>query len=404
MKKFIAYYFDSFKGLSKEVWWLALVTLINRAGTMVIPFLSIYLTESEGLKLSDVGWVMTAFGIGSMIGTWIGGKLTDRIGFYNVMRTSLFFTGIGFLLFQYIHGFWPICIAILLLTVVADIFRPAMFVALSSYSKKENKTRSVTLIRLAINLGFSAGPAIGGLIITTLGYSGLFWVDGITCIVATLIFSVVLHPRKAVEQESIVNDQPISVFSDKVFIAFFFAMVLYSFVFLQLFSTIPVYFRQEIALSELTIGILMGMNGLIIFLFEMPLIKYLESTRFSDYQLIIFGTILTVATFVFFNLFGHLGLGFIVLAVIVISIGEMIALPFSNSFALKRAALGNQGEYMATYALAFSVSHILAHNFSMQSAEYFGYEITWWMVTGIGFLCLGLLFFTIRYWHKDLEK
>ncbi len=81
--------------------------------------------------------------------------------------------------------------------VVADTFRPAMFVAMSVYSKPENKTRSVTLIRLAINLGFSAGPAIGGIIITTLGYSGLFWVDGITCILATLLLMKVLNPRVA---------------------------------------------------------------------------------------------------------------------------------------------------------------------------------------------------------------
>nr|WP_299035746.1 MFS transporter [uncultured Tenacibaculum sp.] len=83
---------------------------------------------------------------------------------------------------------------------VADTFRPAMFVALNTYSKPENKTRSVTLIRLAINLGFSAGPAVGGLIITSLGYSGLFWVDGVTCVLATLLLINVLHFKK--KQES----------------------------------------------------------------------------------------------------------------------------------------------------------------------------------------------------------
>ena len=71
-----------------------------------------------------------------------------------------------------------------------------MFVALSAYSKPENKTRSVTLIRLAINLGFSAGPALGGLIITSLSYRGLFWVDGITCILAVFYcYLMYLNPK-----------------------------------------------------------------------------------------------------------------------------------------------------------------------------------------------------------------
>ena len=82
-------YFDSFKGLSIEVWWLALITLINRAGTMVIPFLALYLTEDLHFTLTDVGLVMTAFGLGSVIGSWLGGKLTDKLGAYKIMVLSL---------------------------------------------------------------------------------------------------------------------------------------------------------------------------------------------------------------------------------------------------------------------------------------------------------------------------
>ena len=94
MKKLYFNYLATFKGLSKEVWWLALITLINRAGTMVIPFLSLYLTESLEFTLSNVGWIMSAFGLGSVVGSWLGGKLTDKIGYYKVMASSLFLSGI----------------------------------------------------------------------------------------------------------------------------------------------------------------------------------------------------------------------------------------------------------------------------------------------------------------------
>ena len=197
MKKLYTNYINTFKGLSKEVWWLALITFINRSGTMVIPFLSLYLTDDLSFSLKDVSWIMSCFGLGSVVGTWIGGKLTDSIGYYKVMVRSLLSTGILFIAMQFLDSFAGICIGIFLIMVVADTFRPAMFVAMSVYSKPENKTRSVTLIRLAINLGFSAGPAIGGLIIATIGYKGLFWVDGITCVLATLLLIKVLNPRVA---------------------------------------------------------------------------------------------------------------------------------------------------------------------------------------------------------------
>ncbi|MEZ4792807.1 MAG: MFS transporter [Gelidibacter sp.] len=190
-------YVNTFRGLSKEVWWLALITLINRAGTMVIPFLSLYLTTDLKFTLDDVAWIMSAFGLGSIVGSWLGGKLTDKIGYYKVMVSSLMVSGLLFIGLQYLTTFVSICIGIFILMSIADMFRPAMFVALSAYSKPENKTRSVTLIRLAINLGFSAGPAIGGLIITKMSYGGLFWVDGFTCMIAAIVLLNVLHPKKS---------------------------------------------------------------------------------------------------------------------------------------------------------------------------------------------------------------
>lgn len=137
---------------------------------MVTPFLSLYLTQNLGFTLENVGSIMTSFGLGSLLGAWGGGKLTDLFGNYKVMFVSLILTGLLFVGVQFLSGFWPVCLGIFLLMVVADAFRPASYVAMNAYSKSENKTRSVTLIRLAINLGFSAGPALGGLLIASTGY------------------------------------------------------------------------------------------------------------------------------------------------------------------------------------------------------------------------------------------
>jgi predicted MFS family arabinose efflux permease len=401
MKTLFNNYLNTFKGLSKEVWWLALITLINRAGTMVIPFLSLYLTTDLNFSLSQVGWIMTAFGMGSVVGSWLGGKLTDRIGYYKVMFRSLLSTGVLFIGLQFLNTFTTICLGIFLVMLVADMFRPAMFVALSAYSKPENKTRSVTLIRLAINLGFSAGPALGGLIITTMSYDGLFWVDGITCILATLLLIRVLNPKKAKPLDTVISENPQSAYKDKAFWIFLAAMTMFGIIFLQYFSTMPIYYKDVHRLTELEIGLLLGLNGAFIFLLEMPLIKWLEGTLCSKPTLMLFGAFLTAASFLILNLTPWIGI--LLFGMLFMTIGEMIAFPFSNAFAMQRAKKGNQGEYMALYSISFSIAHIFGHNTGLQLVDKLGFDYTWYIMTILGLFCALLLWILKRYLISNNE-
>lgn len=399
MKKLYLNYLGTFKGLSKEVWWLALVTLINRAGTMVLPFLSIYLTDSLEFTITNVAWIMSFFGLGSVAGSWIGGKLTDRIGSFKVMKISLFLTGLAFVLLQFASTFIEFCAGIFLVMLIADAFRPAMFVALSAYSKPENKTRSVTLIRLAINLGFSAGPAIGGLIITYLSYKGLFWVDGITCTLAAILLSVVLHPKKARVVDETKIENPVSIFSDKAFWVFFVAMIIFGVTFLQYFSSMPLYYKEIHVMSELQIGLLLGFNGFLIFALEMPLIKWLEDSKYSKEFLIFFGLLLTGLSFLVLNLFSWSGI--LVVGMFLMTIGEMIAFPFSNAFVIERAKNGNQGEYMGYYSIAFSIAHIFGHNSGLQMINSLGFDNTWYIITGVSIVGLIFLWILMRMIKKE---
>jgi predicted MFS family arabinose efflux permease len=388
-------YINSFRGLSKEVWWLALVTLINRAGTMVIPFLSLYLTQDRGFTLENVGVIMSCFGLGSLVGSWLGGKLTDIFGYYKVMFISLLLTGLLFIWVQLLETYLALCFGIFILMVVADAFRPATFVALSAYSKQENKTRSVTLIRLAINLGFSAGPAIGGVIIASIGYFGLFWIDGITCILAGILLLIVLHPKKAKEIDTLKNTAPTSAYKDTSYLLFIGAMILFGFIFVQYFSTVPLFYSGERALSEFEIGLLLALNGFLIFAFEMPLIKYLESRPFSKITQVIIGLALTSLSFLFLTFGSWTGL--LVIGMFFMTVGEMIAFPFSNAFAMDRSRRGKQGEYMALYSIAFSISHVFAHNSGMLSIANLGFTATWYgaMIIGV----LGILLLMFLQWH-----
>lgn len=395
-------YVNTFKGLSREVWWLALITLINRAGTMVIPFLSLYLTTNLNFSLDDVAWIMSAFGLGSIAGSWLGGKLTDKIGYYKVMVYSLLLSGLLFIGMQFLNTFASICIGIFILMTVADMFRPAMFVALSAYSKPENKTRSVTLIRLAINLGFSAGPAIGGLIITKMSYGGLFWIDGITCMIAAIALLKVLHPKKSKVIDMEVNDNPKSAYTDKAFLIFLVAMIIFGVVFLQFLSTLPYFYKTGAGLSEFEIGLLMALNGILIFIFEMPLIKWLEHKGYTKVGLMIFGLVLSTVSYLF--LLYNTMIALIVISMIIVTFGEMIVFPFSNAFSLKRSKRGLQGEYMALYSIAFSISHVFGHNLGFRFIKTYGFDNTWILMTVLGAIGVLLLIILKKFMKLSNEE
>ena len=192
-------YRKSFGGLSRHVWLLSVVTFINRAGTMVIPFLSVYLSQELGFSLQETGLIMAIFGAGSVIGTIGGGKLSDKFGYYPVLFWSLLLTGIIFIWLKFMVSFWSVAATIFVLSVIGDAFRPAINSSVGAYSTAENRTRSISLLRLAVNLGFSIGPAIGGFLAYRFGYDLLFLADGFTCIGAAIFFRLSLSrdPRTA---------------------------------------------------------------------------------------------------------------------------------------------------------------------------------------------------------------
>jgi predicted MFS family arabinose efflux permease len=381
-------YINNFKGFRREIWILALITFINRAGTMVLPFLSKYLKENLGFTYGEVGWIMVSFGIGSMLGSWLGGKLSDKIGFYKIMVFSLFTSGVLFFVLQYITSFWGLCLGIFTIMSIADMFRPAMYVSLGAYAKPENRTKALTLVRLAVNLGYAAGPAMGGLIIMGIGYKGLFWIDGGSCILAILIFVLLVKEKKKTTQ----HDAPAreieiaSVFKDKIFWIFLLMSFITAMLFFQLFTTLPLYHHEMFGLSALQTGLLMTLNGLIIFTLEMPIVSYFERKKVQKLKIILWGLLLMTVSFYFLLL--NIWAGILIISMIFMSVGEMFAFPFSNSFALSRAPRGHEGRYMALFTMSFSLAHIVSSKMGMEIISHFGYQTNWFIMASLGMLAL----------------
>ena len=403
INKAIQSYLNNFKGFSREIWILTLITFINRAGTMVLPFLSKYLKENLHFSYSQVGWIMVSFGVGSMLGSWLGGKLSDKIGFYRIMIFSLLTSGFALFAMQFVTTFTGLCIAMFLLMSVADMFRPAMFVSLSVYAKPENRTRALTLVRLAINLGFAVGPALGGLIIMNIGYSGLFWVDGATCIIAILIFWLKVKEKKvhliSKEEKQSLEANRESVFKDKPFWIFLVSCLISGILFFQLFTTIPLYHKEQFDLTEFQTGLLLTMNGILIFFLEMPIVGYVERNQISKVKMVTLGCLLMGVSL--FLLLVNIWVGILIIMMLFMTFAEMFVFPFSNSFAMSRAPKGHEGRYMAIFTMSYSLAHILSAKVGMSIIDHFGYQTNWAFMGTLGIIAFALGIWTLKLVNQE---
>jgi predicted MFS family arabinose efflux permease len=376
----ISLYKNAYSGLSRPIWWLGLVMLVNRAGTMVIPFLTLYLREEKNFSIGSAGLVIAFYGIGAIGGNFIGGRLTDRQGFHVVQFWSLFLNGVLFIVLGQMQTFWQIAVCMMIIGIVGESFRPANAAAIAHYSLPENRTRSYSLNRLAINLGFSMGPAIGGL----LAYQAIFWVDGITCMVAALILRVALPSTKINKTES-VNTETIrnssSVWKDKIYLRFMFFVFLTAVCFMQMFSMMPPFYIEQLHFSKSLAGMILALNGLIIVLVEMVMVYKLEGRR-SSIQYISLGAAFIGLSYALLNL-PLANVTVALIAMLVITSGEMLMFPFINNFWVSRSSETNRGQYASVYSMSFATAQVLAPTFGSQVIEHFGYQTLWFVVFGI---------------------
>jgi predicted MFS family arabinose efflux permease len=362
---------NAYSGISKPVWWLALAMLINRCGTMVIFFMSIYLRHELHFSLGQTGVVMAMFGAGAFCGVFVGGRITDRIGYYPVMVFSLLAGGLLFLGVSQLRSYFSLCTGVFILSAVGEAFRPANLAAISYYSTAQNYTRSNSLNRLAINLGFSIGPAVGGFLAMH-SYKLIFWADGFTCLAAAIVVFIFVENRMK-EKQAEKKTSAHSPYNDKPYLFFLPLAMLYAISFFQFFSTMPLYYVQVEKLSESKIGWIMALNGILVATIEMVMIYKIEK-RWSMYNFMALGALLLLISYItllFVN-------GFLWLAVItvIISFSEMFAMPFMNTYMNSRSE-SNKGQYASLYVMSWSAAQVFTPVIATQVIAHGGYNMLW---------------------------
>ncbi len=347
--------------------------------------MTIYCTQQLHFSITQAGFVMGLFGLGAIAGALIGGRITDKFGFYPQQVIALFSGGIMFIITGYLHSYFSLCTGVFILSVCNESFRPANATAIAFYSRENNRTRSYSLNRLAVNLGWAVGGALGGLL-ASINYKLLFWVDGCTNIIAALLLLKMLPfvtggSRHNTTIQTIITKP---AYRDQVYMVFIALTVLLGYSFFHLFTILPVFYKTQWHLNERFIGILMAINGLLIVFVEMILVYSVEGKK-PAMIFIRAGVLLIGVSYAVINLLPAAA-WVAVFSIIIITFGEILSMPFMNAFWVSRTTENNRGQYAAMYTIAWSIAQIAAPVLGSQIAAAYGYTTVWWLISA---MCLG---------------
>lgn len=352
---------------------------------MVVAFMSVYCVKQLHFTIEQAGIVMTIFGAGSICGGFFGGKITDKIGFYDLQVGAMMSGGILFIVLGHQHTFLTMCTGAFVLSLCNESVRPANSSAIAHYSSPENKTRSVSLNRLAINIGWALGGGLGGFL-AAINYHLLFWVDGGTNILAA-IFLLILMPKSGIVKsykKANIPEIRISPYRDKTYLLFIGFGLLFFICFYEFMIIESAFYKIAWHFSLPFIGFLMALNGILIAIIEMVLIHNLEGRR-PGLVYIYTGVFMGALGFVLINIVPPSAIA-AVLIVVLITFSEMLCMPFMNSFWIQRSKDHNRGQYAGLYSMAWSAAMIIAPALGGLIIATGGFSLLWWIFAGFSFI------------------
>ena len=387
-------------GLPAPVWIVFATTLVNRAGSMVVPFMVLYVSQFLGVRPALAGMALTVYGLGGLVSGPIAGRLCDRFGAFTVLRGSLVMSGAILLAFPLVRDFTLFLALTFVWAMVAESGRPASLAALTTFIRPDQRKPAIALNRLAINLGMSIGPAVGGFL-ATLSFPLLFLADGGTALAAGLFLAVILARRPLMRHAAppTASDRPAnqtsrfsSVLHDPHALLFLAGLLLVFIVFHQPEGAMSVYLVRDLHYPPSFYGTLFVANTILIVLIELPL--NLAMQQWSHRSTITLGAVLIAIGFGSMALL-HTRLG-LLLSVIVWTFGEMIAMPATGAYVTDLAPQGRSGEYAGAYSAAYSLSLIVGPWAGIIVLERIGGTALWCACLIVGLVGAAALNLTLR--------
>lgn len=349
---------DIYNEFPRKFWAVVAVSFIDHVGgTLLFPFFSLYITQKFNVGMTQAGIVLGLFSIFGLLGSMIGGALTDKFGRRKLIIFGLIFSALSTLTLGLINTFAMLIPLSMVIGLLSDMAGPAHNAMIADLLPENKRQEGFGILRVSGNMAWIIGPTIGGFVATK-SFLALFIIDAVvSCIVAFLFYKFIPETKPqavaASEHESLMTTFKgyAVALRDHAFIAFLVASILMGLVYGQMYNSLSVFLNKYHNIQPSGFGFLLTVSAIVVILFQFSMTRLIKN--YPPFRMMAIGTLFYM---IGFGLFGFVtAYWMFAAAIIIVTIGEMIVVPTSQGLAANFAPLEMRGRYMAVYGLSWSI-------------------------------------------------
>jgi len=376
------------KEFPSKFWIVVFVSFIDRVGgTLLFPFFALYITKKFGVGMTTAGIVLGLFSISGMVGGMVGGALTDKFGRRRLILLGLVFSALSTLLLGFVEDLSVLYILAVGIGLLSEIAGPAHGAMVADILPEKQRQEGFGILRVVANMAWIIGPTIGGFVASR-SFFLLFVTDAvISCLVAFLFYFLMpeTQPERIQAQEkheSLLQTITgyVKVLKDYAFTAFIVASVLMMLVYLQMYNSLSVYLRDTHHIDPQGYGFLLTTSAITVIFLQFSITRLIKKR--PPFLMMAIGTL--------FYMLGFSMFGFVVvywlfaLAIVIITMGEMIIMPTAQALAANFAPEDMRGRYMAIFSLSWSLPSTIGPGAAGIILDYYNPNMLWYIG---GILC-----------------
>ena len=384
------------------LFWIIVFTLfIDSIGsTLLFPFFALYITQKFGVGMTQAGILLGMSSLFGLVGSMLGGALTDRFGRRRLILFGLTFSALSSLSFGLAWDIKILYVLIIIVCLLSRIANPAYDAMLADILPKAKQQEGFGITRVAFNFAWIFGTALGGLIAAG-SFLALFLIDALLSTLLMLILFFYLPETQPHRREDAKDREPFLetiagyrfVARDLAYVIFTLVGMISLLVYQQQYGSLAVYLRDVHQISSQNYGIMLSLAGLEVVLFQIWISRTIK--KYPPFLIMGFGTLFFVAGF---TLVGFArGILLFMLCITLITIGEMITFPTNRVIATNFAPAEMRGRYMAIYDLGWALPATLGPAAAGLILDNYNPNLLWYLG---GILCAvsALSFYALHLW------
>lgn len=390
----------------RNFWTLVGASFIDHiGGALLFPFFTLYLTRKFNIGMTTVGIIFMIFTASGMIGSTFGGALADRMGRKSILLFSLIFSAVSTLWMGTINNielFYP---GALIIGLLSDVGGPARQAMVADLLPEEQRADGFGILRVVMNLAVTIGPAVGGLLAAR-SYMLLFISDAVTSVITAAIIFLILPETRPADPANQPKESMIKTFAgygkvmrDRFFMAFIGGSILMVIVYSQMNSTLGVYLRDVHSVPEQGFGYILSMNAAMVVLFQFAITRRI--TKYPPLAILAVGSLLYTIGFAMYGWVSVYSL--FLLAMVIITIGEMLQVPVSQALVARIAPADMRGRYMAVFGLSWAIPFAIGPLLAGLIMDYGDPHWVWFSAGIVGLLATSI-FVIMRRGEESLPE